>query len=521
MSSEDARHLPATHFGSYPIESFYREGGMSLLYLGTHPDSGEAVILKTLKERSRQDPDVLERFDNEAKILKLADHPNIVGLFDYGTWEGDNPFIALEFVQGQSLHTVITHRPLSLRRAVEVILEIAYALCHLHTLGVIHRDLKPENLMLTHNGAVKLIDMGIAQMLSDALDPQADEQPPYQLIGTPIYMSPEQRYHPESVSYPSDIYSLGIIAYELVLGKLSHGQIHIALMPKGLQKILARALQPRIEDRYQDVVDLITDLSAYLNSETLDHERKGGDQLSELSEHLQQAQALLIPSHAPQWRHIEIGVTNRRGLGICGLYYDFIELPEKCYGVVMVEPTARGVEGVIYTAVCRGMIRTLCRLTTEPASLIAFLNDLILRDAANQVFSLSYLVLNPSKNSYQYIACGPAHLWHLAHDASLPEKISSENPALGVKPFTEFTEITGDWHIDDTLLLHTEKLYQSSIPENALHSYDEESFAELLAATRELTPQNQTETLVRKVAPATALPLERHSLSVISIARRE
>src|SRR6202040_2179363 len=113
----------------------------------------------------------------------------------------------------------------------------------------------PENILIDQNGLVKVIDFGISQLLTVDKTHDSHRQ---QFVGTPVYMSPEQRENPESVSYPSDIYSLGIIAYELVLGKLSHGQIHLSLMPKGLQKILNKALQPRQQDRYQDIVDFIT-----------------------------------------------------------------------------------------------------------------------------------------------------------------------------------------------------------------------------------------------------------------------
>ncbi len=111
-------------------------------------------------------------------------------------------------------------------------MEIAYALCHLHTLGVIHRDLKPENILLTDQNNVKLIDLGVAQMLSEPVKKAGQKS----IWSEPHLLSPEQHAQPDSVTYASDIYSLGIIAYELVLGKLSHGQIQLALMPKGLQK---------------------------------------------------------------------------------------------------------------------------------------------------------------------------------------------------------------------------------------------------------------------------------------------
>ena len=175
---------------------------------------------------------------------------------------GGDLYIAMEFIQGISLRQYILQTPVSLKKALEIILDIAYALCHLHAHGVIHRDLKPENIIISDSGIVKVIDFGIAQILSEKKDDIGDFK--QRTIGTPIYMSPEQKEYPEGVSYPTDIYSLGIIAYELILGKLSHGLIHLSLMPKGLQKIFNKMLQSKPEERYHDIVDLISDLSAYI-----------------------------------------------------------------------------------------------------------------------------------------------------------------------------------------------------------------------------------------------------------------
>ena len=134
----------------------------------------------------------------------------------------------MEFIQGLSLRQQILRVPISLKRALEIIKDIAYALCHLHTHGVIHRDLKPENILITNDSQIKVIDFGIAQLLSEQILKKAPLK--QRMIGTPVYISPEQRDNPESVSYPSDIYSLGIIAYELILGRLSQGHIHLSLI---------------------------------------------------------------------------------------------------------------------------------------------------------------------------------------------------------------------------------------------------------------------------------------------------
>ena len=229
-------------------------------------------------------------------------------------------------------------------------------------------------------------------------------------------MSPEQRENPESVSYPSDIYSLGIIAYELVLGKLSHGQIHLSLMPKGLQKILIKSLQPRPQDRYHDIVDFITDVSSYLNSTNLDKEKKVGDRLSEISENLRNVQEILVPSVVPNWLGIEVGLNSLKGLHIFGLYYDFLSFPDGTFAVVIVESSAKGAEGIIYTAMIKGMIQTLIKQIKKPTDLAKTLNHLLIHDRINEVFSFSYLSLRPQENQIDYLSCGYSNLW------KIPEK---------------------------------------------------------------------------------------------------
>lgn len=509
--SKDASPYPPLpkKIGPYLIEGLYREGGMGLLYLATHPITKDPVIIKTLKPALSSNKEVLQKFNNEARILKMADHPNIVRLFAHAETE-DGPFIALEFIQGRPLNSLIEGSPLSLKRAVEVILEIAYALCHLHTLGVIHRDLKPENILVTDTNTIKLIDLGVAQMLSDIDPSNKTAKVATQVIGTPIYMSPEQHSNPDAVSYASDVYSLGIIAYELVLGKLSYGQIHLALMPKGLQKIIAKTLQPRVEDRYQDVVDFITDLSAYLNSANVEKERKGADHLSELSSHLQRAQALMLPAEVPHWPGMDIGVSTYRATDIGGVYYDFLTLPDEQYCVILAEPHSGGVDGVIRTAIFRGMIRTLCRLTTNPVSVVTFLNDMTAHETANELFDLTYIVLSPRSNQLHYISGGPSKLWKQSVDTSAIQKLSADNPPIGTPAFTEFRELTTDWNPGDLLYLRSAALFVTSS--------DDSAFCNAIETVQGLRPQKQTETVLRKASTNKAQP-EPHPLTLICIAR--
>lgn len=513
--AEEPQEAPLPEkIGPYKVEALIEKGGMSYLYLGTHPDTGDTITIKVLSPKYLSHPEMVQRFLNEAEIIALADHPNIVKLYGHGEWEG-GLYIAMEYIQGTTLRDLLTQQPMSLKRALEAVLEIAYAICHLHTHGVIHRDLKPENVLVTSQGQYKVIDFGIAQLLTDEAAMSQEKR----LIGTPVYMSPEQRQNPSSVSYPSDIYSLGIIAYELILGRLSHGEVHLSLMPKGLQKIFSKALQPNPKDRYQDIVDFITDISNYLNSTKLQQERGSADTLSELSEHLGHAQTLLLPKHPPAWPKVEIGVINHRGVSISGVYYDFFDISGGCYGIILSEPSAKGVEGVMYSAVLRGMVRTLSRLTQKPGELVTILNELLSNDPIDQIFTLSYLILDPVANQLRFISCGYGNLWYIPTGVNEPRKIAADNIALGIDGDAQFLEVNQSWNVGDTLLMNTFATIGSA--EDKDTGFSEQDFRKAIMENLYKAPQKQVETIFRKALTSAKKALENRSISLISIQRKD
>lgn len=513
-SSVDGPEVPK-YVGPYKIESLLKKGGMSILYLASHPNTKEATTIKVLSARFLSYPEAVERFLNESEIIAITDHPNIVRLYGHGEWEG-GLYIAMEFIQGISLRQAILQNPISLKRALEIIIDIGYALCHLHTHGVIHRDLKPENILITETGVVKVIDFGIAQLLTEKSE--SGHPLKQKLIGTPIYMSPEQREDPESVSYPSDIYSLGIIAYELILGRLSHGHIHLSLMPKGIQKILNKTLQPKPEDRYQDVVDFITDISEYLNSSSMQKEKKVGDQLSELSENLHLAQLMLTPAKLPDWSAVELGLASLKLMNIYGIYYDSFALPNGSYGFFIAESATRDAEGVLYIAVLRGMIRALEPLLDQPSALVAKLNALITQDRIDQVLALNFLLLSPSKNQLKYISCGKSNLWRIPALTDTPELIAVNNSALGVSVEAKFHEVTYPWEIGDTLILNsitTEINEKSTVAENSRNI-----LSKIIQENARFPPQKIVDAIMRQITYIPVKPSRERAIILIGIRRK-
>ena len=330
-----------SQIGRFQIDGLYSKGGMSTLYLATDPLSSDQVIVKVLLPRFVSDPALVRQFIDEGRIIAMTNHPNIVKLYEYGEWEG-GVYIAMELVHGNSLRRILQDNPLPLKKALDVLLQTSNALKDLHSHGVVHGDLKPENILITDQNQVKVIDFGIAKVLSEA---GASPKEKGRFIGTPVYMSPEVQADPRQASIQSDIYSLGIIAYELVMGKITHGKVLLALAPRGMQAILQKALQIRPEDRYRDMNGFISDLSEYLQSDKVQKDRQGIDYFFELFAQLEEEQKKLFSSLLPQ-SDPSVGVALSYGVSSNALYFRlFSHLGKR--GALVAKGERSGVVGIL------------------------------------------------------------------------------------------------------------------------------------------------------------------------------
>lgn len=501
----DKEGLPEK-IGPYQIEGLLNKGGMSNLYLGIHPESKDPIAIKVLKQKFISNTEVVQRFLNEAEIISMTNHPNIIRMYGHGEWEG-GLFIAMEYIEGLSLRQFILNNPLSLKRALGIIIDIAYALCHLHTHGVIHRDLKPENILVTNTGAIKVIDFGIAQLLTEKVNPEQPSKP--RLIGTPIYISPEQKENPETVSFPSDIYSLGIISYELILGKLSQGHLHLSLMPSGMKNILQKCLLPNPDDRYQDIVDFITDVSSYLNSPSLQKERVIGDHLSELQEDLHNIQDLLIDKKPQDWENVEIGLAAHKSMLTPGIYHHFFQISENQYGLILGELSSVGAESFIKTAILKGMISTLVSLNKEPAEFSYALNRLLIEHQIGPVLNYTYLILDTEQRTLTYTSCGHEHLWLIKGDRLIELSGNEKYSTLGIDKNITFHTSIRPWEKDEIL-------FTSLLPR-----IDEKTprlfFEEYLEEHPHMPPQQFVDHLIRRLRISLGEHIQSRPISLIAI----
>jgi serine/threonine protein kinase/Tol biopolymer transport system component len=288
---------PGTRFGAYEIVAPLGSGGMGEVYRAWDPKLGRLVALKVLSPALATDPAALARFEREARAVAALSHPNILGIYDFGS-EAGAAYAVMELLEGQTLREQLAASPrpahagsgasgvrsatLSIRRATTYALQIAAGLAAAHDKGIVHRDLKPENIFITTDGRVKILDFGLAQVLPSAgLDAQATgllapsgRTEPGTLLGTVGYMSPEQ-VRGKTTDHRADIFAFGAIVYEALSGQRAFqgdapaetlaailkedppplSQLNPAV-PPALERIVQRCLEKSPDERFQSARDL-------------------------------------------------------------------------------------------------------------------------------------------------------------------------------------------------------------------------------------------------------------------------
>ena len=222
MSTTNASLINHT-IGNYRVTSLLGEGGMGVVYLAQHPVFGRKVAIKLLHAVLARDPDIVARFFNEARAIHMVAHENIVEILDFGQTPDGQPYFIMEFLQGESLTEAIARGPMAPEQVEAIGVQMCKALGAAHAKGIVHRDLKPHNvqLVIKPDGAlqVKILDFGVAKILSSPDGASSVKTRTGSLMGTPLYMSPEQCKGAGVLDHRTDIYSLGVILFEMLSGR--------------------------------------------------------------------------------------------------------------------------------------------------------------------------------------------------------------------------------------------------------------------------------------------------------------
>jgi serine/threonine protein kinase len=268
-ASRDARGAPAPpetiakYFPQLEILELLGQGGMGTVYKARQPQLDRLVALKILPTELSRDAAFAERFTREARALAKLNHPNIVAIYDFGK-AGDFYFFIMEYVDGLSLRQMEeAQKQLRPEEALSLIPKICEALQYAHEEGVVHRDIKPGNILLSKKGRVKIADFGLARIAGrESGDRRLTGS--RDVMGTLHYMAPEQLEHPHAVDHRADIYSLGVVFYEMLTGELPIGRFATpsqkVQLDVRLDEIVLRALEKEPCRRYQHASEVKTDV---------------------------------------------------------------------------------------------------------------------------------------------------------------------------------------------------------------------------------------------------------------------
>ncbi|MEZ0396945.1 MAG: protein kinase [Anaerolineales bacterium] len=258
--------------GPYRIIQQLGQGGMATVYKAYHAALDRYVAIKVLHPAFTEDPNFLARFQREARVVAKLEHPNIVPIYDYAEHEG-RPYLVMKFIEGETLKARLARGRVQADEVARIVEAVGAALSYAHKGGILHRDIKPSNVLLGDDGQIYLADFGLARIAQAGESTLTSDM----IVGTPQYISPEQAMGKKDLDEGTDIYSLGVMLYELVVGRVPfsadtpfsiiHDHIYSPLplptqlnpgVPEDVERVLLKALAKERSDRYADVRALVT-----------------------------------------------------------------------------------------------------------------------------------------------------------------------------------------------------------------------------------------------------------------------
>jgi serine/threonine protein kinase len=304
----------ATQFPQLDIIELLGQGGMGAVYKARQKQLERLVALKILPPEVGRTEAFAERFAREARSLAKLSHPRIVSVHDFGHTEEGLYYFIMEFIDGTDLRRMIQSGKLSPAEALAIVPQVCEALQFAHEEGIVHRDVKPENILLDKKGRVKIADFGLAKLLDRPATAYTLTQAG-QRMGTPHYMAPEQIEHPGQVDHRADIYSLGVVFYEMLTGELPLGLFappsQKVQVDVRLDKVVLHSLEKEPERRYQHASEVKSDVEIIS---------------AELKAPIQPTPRAPAPVN-PMEKHISIVSALRIGFGIMGVLVAIIVFP--------------------------------------------------------------------------------------------------------------------------------------------------------------------------------------------------
>ncbi len=475
-------NLIGAEFKGYRVEQMIGKGDMAIVYRGIHIALNRPVAIKTLTPRLLPEETSLQRFKNVAKIAGQLSHPNVVQIYDSGEYtytktdnKGDTttiniPFLVMEYVSGDTLEFILKkEKILPVQTAAKIVGHIASVLSYLNKKKIIHRDINPSNILIGPEDVPKLIGLG----LSKSLDASASNTQVG--LGRSICAAPEQWMDPSKVDHRADIYSLGAVFYHCVCGRSQYNSnsiqdcwkaIHKKIppilpyelnkeIPRAISDIILKCLAYDLEERFQSADDLLEELKPYLvtrNKETFEKARRNFFAMFPTEQSIPgfEFQSIYRPAE-------ELG----------GDFYDFFQLTENEFGVVIGDITGHGVEAAVVVGMVKTTLKTLAKQSKGPSETLFKLNEIIYPDLeATTYATISYGIINQKEKTMLFSRAGHTPL--IIFNPTREKKIEIIEPdGLVVGMFAEYSckEIVIQLQHGDCLIQYTDGVTEAMNPE--------------------------------------------------------
>ncbi|MGF1507278.1 MAG: protein kinase [Anaerolineae bacterium] len=270
---------PGQYIGPYRISEQLGQGGMASVYKAYHERLDRYVALKVLHPALKQEENFAARFLREAQMIAKLDHPNIVTVYDYDEY-GHDPSLVMRYIDGQTLKGWVKRQTPDVDQITDIVMSVGGALSYAHKHGILHRDIKPSNIMIDRDSRIYLTDFGLARMVTASESTLSRDM----MLGTPLYISPEQAMGDRNLDERTDIYSLGEVIYELIVGRVPfnadtpfaivHDHIFTPLpsptlvnpeVPPSIEQFLVKALAKKREERHASVDSLLEHFQQAVN----------------------------------------------------------------------------------------------------------------------------------------------------------------------------------------------------------------------------------------------------------------
>jgi serine/threonine protein kinase/S1-C subfamily serine protease len=271
VPTDDEPILPSgTKLGQYEIKEMIGRGGMGTVYKAYQSVLDRFVAIKVLPTKLSSDPEFHKRFNREAKAIASLSHHNIISIYDMGQ-DGNYFYFVMEFVEGITIRDMIETKKLPPEEALKIVPQLCDALEYAHTEGVVHRDIKPENILIDKKGRIKIADFGLARLVKGEFTIDSVTKT-HEIMGTFDYMAPEQRVNSKDVDHRVDIYSLGVVFYEMLTGELPIGRFelpsHKVQIDVRIDDVVLKTLEKEPSKRYQRAMEVGTAVTQIISGQT-------------------------------------------------------------------------------------------------------------------------------------------------------------------------------------------------------------------------------------------------------------